>query len=86
MVQTHSSGCRYWNRFFFGTLTTEHTPEDPNDNNSEDENVQPFMIIPYAGKQGEKILNKIARQMPENVRPRIVYNGTKLSTFFSAKD
>ena len=67
-------------------LTTERNPEDPNNDNSEDEKVQPFMIIPYAGKQGEKILNKIARKMPENVRPRIVYNGTKLSTFFSAKD
>ena len=44
------------------------------------------MIVPYAGKQGEKILTKIVKKMPETVRPKIVYNGTKLSTFFSAKD
>ena len=29
---------------------------------------------------------KIVKKMPENVRPKIVYNGTKLSTFFSVKD
>ena len=42
--------------------------------------------MPYAGKQGEKIMSKIAKKMPEKVRPKIVYNGTKLSTFFSVKD
>ena len=67
-------------------MTTIDPPEDPDDNNSEEEKAQPFMIIPYAGKQGEKIMNKIARKMPESVRPQIVYNGTKLSTFFSTKD
>ena len=42
--------------------------------------------MPYAGKQGEKIMRKIARKMPEEVRPRIIYKGTRLSTFFSVKD
>ena len=31
-------------------------------------------------------MKKIANKMPESVRPKVVYNGTKLSTFFSAKD
>ena len=51
-----------------------------------DESIQLYMIVPYAGKQGEKIMTKIVKKMPETVRPKIVYNGTKLSTFFSAKD
>ena len=42
--------------------------------------------MPYAGKQGEKVMSKVVKKMPENVRPKIVYTGTKLSTFFSAKD
>ena len=50
------------------------------------EKMQPYMIMPYAGKQGEKIMSKITKKMPDEVRPRIVYKGTKLSTFFSAKD
>ena len=66
--------------------TTSDTSEESVTSDSEDDNVQPFMVIPYAGKQGEKIMNKIAKKMPESVRPKIVYNGTKLSTFFSAKD
>ena len=69
--------------------TTNDTPEEPAtsvDSDDENGNVQPFMVIPYAGKQGEKVMKKIARKMPESVRPKIVYNGTKLSTFFSAKD
>ena len=50
------------------------------------EKMQPYMIMPYAGKQGEKIMSKITKKMPDEARPRIVYKGTKLSTFFSAKD
>ena len=58
-----------------------------NDEETEnEEKMQPYMIVPYAGKQGEKIMSKITKKIPESVRPRIVYNGTKLSTFFSVKD
>ena len=46
----------------------------------EEEKNQPYMVVPYAGKQGEKIMSKIVKKMPESVQPRIVYNGTKLST------
>ena len=52
----------------------------------EEEKNQLYMEAPYAGKQGEKIMSMIVKKMPESVRPRIVYNGTKLSTFFSVKD
>ena len=42
--------------------------------------------MPYAGKQGEKIMRKIARKMPEEVQLRIIYKGARLSTFFFVKD
>ena len=31
-------------------------------------------------------MSKITKKIPENVRPKTVYNGTKLSSFFSVKD
>ena len=74
----------------FSQSSITETPEDPTkileSDDLCDDKVQPYMIMPYAGKQGEKIMSKIVRKMPENVRPKIVYNGTKLSTFFSVKD
>ena len=59
---------------------TNHA-EEPTE---EEEKNQPYMVVPYR-KQGEKIMSKIVKKMPESVRPRIVYNGTKLSKFFSVK-
>ena len=44
------------------------------------------MILPYSGPRGEKILNKVIKGIPEKVRPKIVYNGTKLARYFSVKD
>ena len=31
----------------------------------------PHMIVPYAGKRGEKVIPKIDKKMPETVRPKI---------------
>ena len=42
--------------------------------------------MPYAETRGEKITKKITRKLPENVRPKVMYKGTKLSSVFSAKD
>ena len=67
-------------------LTSPPNQEEPTDNSEDNESIQPFVVMPYAGKQGEKIMRKIARKMPEEVRPRIIYKGTRLSTFFSVKD
>lgn len=43
------------------------------------------MLVPYAGKQGEKILTKIVKKMLETVRP-FTTERSSLLTFFSAKD
>ena len=58
--------------------------EPPNSQNEEPK--QPYMVMPYAGKRGEKVLKKITNRLPEKLRPRIVYTGTKLSTMFRLKD
>ena len=69
---------------FSASLTA--TPASQPEPSDTEEKKQPYMIMPYAGARGEKIMKKIVRKMPENVRPKIVYNGTKLSSFFSVKD
>ena len=61
------------------------TDSDPNPLNIEDAKQQ-CIVIPYAGARGEKIMKKIVRNLPENVRPKVMYKGTKLSSFFSVKD
>ena len=68
------------------SISTNDTPEVETESTASEEKTQPYMVMPYAGKQGEKIMSKIMKKMPDKVRPRIVYNGTKLSTFFSVKD
>ena len=68
-------------------LNTEPDRELPEEEASEDQEVQKqCLILPYAGEKGEKILKKLKRKIPADIRPRVIYNGTKLSTFFSAKD
>ena len=42
---------------------------------------RPHMIMPYTGTKGETILKKAIKKIPEKVRPKIIYKGTKLSTF-----
>ena len=70
----------------FSSTATNGTEEVPTENKDDDEKAQPFVIMPYAGRGGEKVMSKITKKIPENVRPKIVYTGTKLSSFFSVKD
>ena len=44
------------------------------------------MVLPYAGDNGEKVTRRLKKKLPEKLRPRIVYNGTKMSSFFPVKD
>ena len=52
----------------------------------EEKSKQPFLVVPYAGKAGEKVMKKVVSHLPEKLRPRVVYTGTKLGTFFRLKD
>ena len=55
-------------------------------NSDDNREAQPYLIMPYAGREGEKVISKIIKRMPEQIKPKVVYKGTKLSTFFSIKD
>ena len=66
---------------------TQQSPvTDSTSDNDEKMDKQPFMILPYAGSKGEKIIKKLQRRMPKKIKPKIIYNGTKLSSQFSVKD
>ena len=50
----------------------------------------PHICLLYFGKQGETILNKFKDELksvlPANIKPRFVFKGKKLGSFFSNKD
>ena len=50
----------------------------------------PHICLPYKGKEGENIIRKfkknITRILPNNVKPRFIYKGKKIGSFFSLKD
>ena len=63
-------------------VTTDNDPKSPNI----EEAKQQCIVISYAGARGEKFVKNITRKLPENVRPKVMSKGTKLSSFYSAKD
>ena len=48
------------------------------------------MCLPYKGLEGDNIIRAfksyLGRVLPRNVRPRILYKGKKIGSFFSLKD
>ena len=66
---------------------SEPPAEDQDASTEEEEKKAPYVILPYMGEKGNKIVVRVLRKrIPEKIRPKIVYEGTKLSTFFSTKD
>ena len=65
---------------------SEPPAEDQDAPNEEEEKKAPYVILPYMGEKGNKIISGLRKKIPEKIRPKIVYKGTKLSTFFSTKD
>ena len=63
-------------------VTTDNDPKSPNI----EEAKQQRIVMPYSVARGENIVKKMTRKLVENVRPTVMYKGTKLSSFFSAKD
>ena len=59
---------------------------DSETENKEEEKKIPYLVLPYMGEKGAKIAKMLKRKIPENIRPKVLYKGTKLSTFFSTKD
>ena len=52
-------------------VRTDETTNHADEPTEEEEKNQPYMVVPYAGKQGEKIMSKIVKKMPESVRPSV---------------
>ena len=52
--------------------------------------VYPHITLPYKGRQGDGIIKKfrsiLGKHIPDNIKPRFTYKGTKISKFFSPKD
>ena len=50
----------------------------------------PIICLPYKGKKGEGILRELKgtlnKYLPKQVKPRIIYKGTKVGSFFRTKD
>ena len=52
--------------------------------------INPTLVLPYKGNNGENLVRKykntLKNHLPPNVKPRIVYKSTKLSSMFNLKD
>ena len=50
----------------------------------------PYICLPYKGPEGEGIIRKFRNYLngvlPDQIKPRFIYKGTKLGSFFSVKD
>ena len=50
----------------------------------------PYICLPYKGLEGEGVLKKFKKVLtdilPNEIKPRFIYKGTKLGSFFSVKD
>ena len=75
--------------------TTEESTVQLEEQSSESEGneraeTNPYICLPYRGVEGEKVLRKfkstLRQALPNHVKPRFTYKGTKLGSFFSVKD
>ena len=50
----------------------------------------PYICLPYKGSSGEKVMknlkNTLSNMLPNIIKPRFIYKGTKIGSFFSVKD
>ena len=57
---------------------------------SPQEEIFPHMCLPYKGLEGEKVMNNfrnyLGKFLPKTVKPRFIYKGRKLGSFFKLKD
>ena len=79
-------------------IERENTLEESNgvatnnlrDNENAPVEINPYLCLPYKGKQGENVVNKfkgfVNNILPSNVKPRYTYKGKKLGSCFPIKD
>ena len=55
-----------------------------------DQEVKPFISLPYKGKEGEKIVSQfrsaLTKALPSHVKPQFTYKGKKMGSYFRLKD
>ena len=65
---------------------TEQEPVSDNINSEE----TPYICLPFKGSEGEAIMktlkNSLRNILPDIFKPRVIYKGTKLGSFFPVKD
>ena len=68
----------------------ENASSTSSDKNTQQEEIFPYICLPYKGKEGENIIStfkkRISKILPAKIKPRIVFKGKKLGSFFSLKD
>ena len=66
------------------------SPGNQPDDGTEEVEVTPFFCVPYKGRQGEILLRNfkgfVNKMFPTRVKPRFIYQGRKLGSFFPIKD
>ena len=74
-------------------VQTEQPPvpeTEPTSNTETDNEVTPYMCLPYKGLGGEKVIRDFKKSLkdvlPSTFKPQFFYKGTKLGSFFSVKD
>ena len=66
--------------------------ENNNVENSEcsGKEIFPHMCLPYKGPEGEEVINRLkgylSKVLPKEIKPRFIYKGKKLGSFFKVKD
>ena len=71
------------------STTIQNNNQVPDTTNAEP-SITPLIRLPNTGKQGHHIVQKFKKYLratlPEKVKPRFIYKGTKLGSFFRIKD
>ena len=72
------------------TSPVQSIPQARQQNSNATNPVEPYICLPYKGIEGENVLKKFKQVLrsilPNEVKPRFIYKGTKLGSFFSVKD
>ena len=66
------------------------TPQNEQTSETEQAETTPYICLPYKGVEGEKIVKAFKRGLsavlPNYIKPRFIFKGTKIGSYFSLKD
>ena len=65
-------------------------PKAPSTDNAKEKMVSPYICLPYKGVLGENVVSKfrnvLSNALPVHVKPRFIFKGKKLGSYFRVKD